>query len=148
MRLALGATRARLVRQLFTESALLALIGGGTGLLLAFWGKDFVGGFNTADYAGRPRDFQTDLGGPLLAATTSLTVLASLLFGLVPALQASRPNVMPTLKDAGASGGAYRTRLRQALVVGQITLAVTLMVGAALLVRSMDHPPDPAIRAR
>jgi len=138
VRLALGASRGRLIRQLLTESALIAALGGGVGLLLAFWGKDVVGAFNAADYAGRPRDFQTDLSGTVIAATGMLTLLATIIFGLVPAIHASKPEVMPTLKDEGASGGAHRARLRQILVIAQITLAVTLLVGAGLVIRSLE----------
>jgi putative ABC transport system permease protein len=139
VRLALGATRGRLVRQLLTESMLLAALGGSTGLLLAFWSKDFLAAFNLADYAGRPRDFQIDLRSPVLVATAAVTTIASLLFGVVPALQASKPDVIPVLKDEGASGGVRRARLRQTLVVAQIALAVMLVVGAGLLVRSLSR---------
>jgi putative ABC transport system permease protein len=138
VRLAVGATRARLVRQLFTESALLATIGAAAGILIAFWGKDLVGSLEPTDYAGRPRDLQTDLSGTVMMATAAITIVATMLFGVVPSLQASKPDVLPALKDEGASGGATRARLRQALVVGQLALAVTLLVGAGLLVRSLE----------
>jgi predicted permease len=139
VRLALGATRGRLVRQLLTESLLLAALGGGGGLLFAFWGKDLLAAFNLADYAGRPRDFQTDLRGPVLVATAAVTTMASVLFGVIPALQASRTDVIPVLKDEGMSDGSRRTRLRRALVVAQMALAVMLVVCAGLLVRSLSR---------
>jgi putative ABC transport system permease protein len=138
VRLAIGASRARLVRQLFTESALLAALGAGAGLLIAFWGKDFVGRLEPSDYAGRPRDLQTGLSGIVFIATAATTLVATVLLGVVPALQASTPDVIPALKDEGPSGGATRARLRQALVIGQLALAVMLLVGAGLLVRSVD----------
>jgi predicted permease len=155
VRLAIGATRARLVRQLFTESALLAVLGASAGLLIAFWGKDLVGSLEATDYAGRPRDLRTDLSGTVFMATAAITALATILFGVIPALQASKPDVVPALKDEGASGGATRARLRQALVVGQLALAVTLLVGAGLLVRSVEQvlagpgfDPRPVISVR
>ena len=138
IRLAVGASRARLLRQLLTESALLAALGAAAGLLIAFWGKDLVGSLEATDYAGRPRDLRTDLSGAVFVATATITVVATMIFGIVPALQASKPDVVPALKDEGSAGGAARARLRQVLVVGQLALAVTLLVGAGLLVRSVD----------
>ena len=150
LRYALGATRGRLVRQLFSESLLIAVLGAGTGLLFAFWGMDLISPFHTADYAGRPRDFHADLSWRVIAATTVVTALASLLFGLVPALHGSKLDLMPILKDEGASGGRRRARLRQVLVVGQIALSVMLVIGAGLLVRSVRNviagPDSPATR--
>lgn len=155
VRLALGATRGRLFRQLLTESVLLAALGGGAGLLLAFWSKDLLAALNFADYAGRPRDFQIDLRAPVLVVTTAVTTMASLLFGAIPALQASKADVIPVLKDEGASGGLRRARLRQTLVVAEIALAVVLVICAVLLVRSLNRvnagpgfDPSPVITLR
>jgi putative ABC transport system permease protein len=139
LRLALGASRGRLIRQLLTESAVVAALGAGTGLLLSLLGKDIIGVLQATDYAGRPRDFQTDLSGMVVAATAALTLLVTIVVGLVPAIHASRPDVMAILKDEGSSGGARRARLRQVLVVGQITLAIALVVGAGLTMRSVEN---------
>ncbi len=139
VRLALGASRSRLVRQLLTESIVLALIGGSGGLLLSIWGNDVLGSLYARDSAVRPIDFHLALGGWVVAATMGVTLLCALLFGLVPSLQASRPDVISTLKYEGASGGAERARLRQVLLVGQIALSVVLLVGAGLLVRSLQR---------
>ena len=135
VRIALGAGRARLVRQMMTESLVLAVCGGAVGVALAVWG--------TRALVASAGSMLPSVGGigvdrTVLAVAFGVTVVCGLLFGLVPALSASR-GIHLALKDAGrgSSGGVARHRLRTALVTGQLALAVVLLVGAGLLVRSL-----------
>ncbi len=136
VRLALGASRWRLVQQLLTESTMLALVGGAAGLLLALWAVDLLPSFFPPEAAG---GLDLSLDWRVLAFTFSVSVLTGLLFGLAPALQASRPNLIPALKeDAGGSGyGPRRLSLRNALVVAQLALSLVLLIGAGLFLRSL-----------
>ena len=135
VRAALGAGRARLVRQLLTESLVLAAIGGAIGLALAYWG---TGALVRSAGEMLPASSQVALDGMVLATAAFVTLACGAIFGLVPAIVASRGN-HSALKDGGrgSSGGAGRYRLRSALVVGQLALAAVLLVGAGLLVRSL-----------
>jgi putative ABC transport system permease protein len=135
LRTALGATRGRIVRQLLTESLLLAAAGGAAGLLLAWWGVELLAALS-------PRDL-VDLGNvrlnlPVLGFTLLVTLLTGLLFGLAPALQASKTDFVETLKEGGrgGTGGRRRARLRGAFVVTEVALALILLVGAGLMLRS------------
>ena len=137
IRLALGAGRWRLVRQLLTESALLAFIGGAVGLLLALWTVDLL---KQAVPAGlMPFAFDFSLDGRVLGFTLGLSLLTGMIFGLAPALQASRPDLLPALKDESQSfgTGARRFGLRNLLVVVQIALSLVLLIGAGLFLRSL-----------
>jgi putative ABC transport system permease protein len=132
------AGRTRILRQLLTESLLLAALGCALGLLLALWAVDLIVAFNPG---GIPRIEQVRLDGATLAFVSALGFLAALVFGLAPALQFSKPDLQSCLKESGpgATANPARHRLRGGLVVAEISLAVVLLVGAGLLLRSFIH---------
>jgi putative ABC transport system permease protein len=135
IRAALGAVRFRLIRQLITESMSLALLGGAGGILTAWWCVDLVLGFSRGNL---PRNAQISFDGRVLGFAIAASMLTALIFGLAPALQFSRPDLQESLKEGGrtAGDGSARHRLRNVLVVSEIALAFTLLIGAGLLVRS------------
>jgi len=137
IRLSLGASRAQLVRQLLTESVLLALAGGGVGVLLAVWLIDLVMAFKPPISIPLLLDLQLDWR--VLSFTVVLSLLTGTLFGLLPALQATKPELAPALKDESSLGGYRRSRLRNTLVVAQVALSLVLLVAAGLVVRSLQH---------
>nr|MDQ3805976.1 ADOP family duplicated permease [Acidobacteriota bacterium] len=137
------------VRQLLAESVLLAALGGGAGLLLAVWGVDILVGL---DPAGVRRVGEVGLDAGVLAFTVGLSLATGLLFGLAPALQASKTDFAETLKEGGRTGGGgpRRSRLRGALVVSEVALTLVLLVGAGLLVKSFARllEVDPGLDPR
>ncbi len=133
IRSALGASRWRVVRQLLTESVLLAVVGGGIGLLLAFWGMGSLLALAPEDL---PRVKDVALDGRVLGFTLLITVMTGIIFGLVPALQASNPNLNETLKEAGRGTTGGHHRVRSSLVVVEVALALLLLICSGLLIRS------------
>ncbi len=142
IRSAIGAGRFRLVRQLLTESVLLASLGGALGLLLGAWGLRVLLAFSPGDLPrlGSPHAASTFalLDWRVLAFTGGLALFTGILFGLFPALQLSKPDLNSTLKDAGgrSASGFRQSRTRGLLVVTEMALALVLLIGAALLIRS------------
>ncbi len=134
VRSALGASRGRIVQQLMTENILLAGVGGLVGVLFAFWGAPLLG---SAIPEGLFRVGDVSVDGTVLLFTVLLTATTPLLFGLAPALAVSRANLMDTIKDGGRGGSSRKSlRARRALVVSEVALAVVLISGMGLMVRS------------
>jgi predicted permease len=137
LRLALGAKRTTLIQQLLTETVLLALVGGGAGLLLAgFLLKALVAADLPLPF---PISLDLSLDGTVLGFSLLITAVAGVLFGLVPALQATNPDLAPTLKDESTGGGRPKGfSLRSALVVTQVAVSLVLLVGSGLFLRSLQ----------
>ena len=147
VRTALGAGAWRIVRQLVIESVLLALLGGVLGTMLALWGVDLLLAMAPK---GVPRIDEVSVSVTVLLFTAAVTALTGVLFGIFPALHAARANVGGMLKDGmrGSSGGVASRRARNTLVMAEMALAVVLLVGAGLLIRSFDKliAVDPGFR--
>ncbi len=146
IRQALGATRPRLVRQWLTESILLGVAGGALGLLLALWANQLL-----ISYLQTTPLASLDLGidWRVLAFTLGVSVITGIVFGLAPALQASRLDIVMALKSEDAQrAGSRRSRLRAVFVTAQVTLSVVLLVGAGLFIRSLQsaNTIDPGFR--
>jgi predicted permease len=139
LRLALGASRGRLIRQLLTESVLLAVAGGALGMVFALWIKN--GLLVVTDWGGPEMSaLEPSLDLRVFGFTLGLSVLTGLFFGIVPALRATRFDLTPTLKDAARGSGAInRSLLSKGLVVAQVSLSVLLLIGAGLLVRTLRN---------
>ncbi|MGB9180687.1 MAG: ABC transporter permease [Pyrinomonadaceae bacterium] len=135
IRTALGAGRWRIIRQLLTESVMLALIGGGLGLLLSLWSTDLLASLTPEDI---PRVHEIGLDWRVLGWTMGVSVLTGIIFGTAPALQASRLDLNETLKEGarGTVGSARHNRTRSLLVVAEVALSLVLLVGAGLLIRT------------
>ncbi len=141
VRLALGAGRSRIVRQLLTESVLLALVAGVAGTVLAMWLTNLLVAFIPALPEGIRLSIDLRMDWHVLAYTFGFSFLVGVLFGLVPALQISRPDVIATLKEGSEvfAGGYAQSRLRNGLIVAQVAFALLLLVGAGLAMRSLHN---------
>ena len=150
IRSALGAARLRLVRQMMTECLLLAIAGGGAGLLLAYWLTGLLESFNSTDVIGEmARVASITIDGRVLGFTLVASLMTGMLFGLFPAFQLSRPDLTVSLKEGGRGSGFRGRGLRSALMVSEVALAIVLLVGAGLLIRSFVKllSVDPGYRA-
>ncbi|HEU4390847.1 MAG TPA: ABC transporter permease [Blastocatellia bacterium] len=141
IRIALGASRSRVIWQLLTESMLIALLGGSLGLLLANWGTSLV------EFLGSkviPSLTSIEIDTRVLGFTLAISLVTGVAFGLAPALHASNPDLNESLKEGGRSSGAgtSRSRLRNALVVSQVAMSLVLLVCSGLLIRSIGRLAD------
>ena len=137
IRLAIGATRGRLVRQVLTESVIVSLIGGALGVLIALWSTQALVSLNPQ---GIPRSAEIGIDGRVLLFALAVSIGSGILFGLVPASQSTRRNVNEALKECGkSSSGQYAHRLRGGLVIVQIAFAFMLVVCAGLLIKSFNQ---------
>jgi putative ABC transport system permease protein len=137
VRLALGATRFRLVRQLLTESVLLALAGGALGLLPALWLLDLVTAIKIPVTIPGAIDLHADYR--VFIFTVMLSLATGVMFGLLPALQATKTDLVPALKEEASFGGGRRSWLKSTLIVSQIALSLVLLVGGGLMMRALGQ---------
>lgn len=137
VRLALGASRGRLIRQLLTENLLVSLAGGAAGVLIAMWLTDLIAAWRPPVDFPLPTEFPLDWR--VIAFSFGLSLLTTLLFGLAPALQSTRTALVPALKNEPVSSRLRRWQSRDVLVVLQMALSVVLLVGSVLVVRSLQH---------
>jgi putative ABC transport system permease protein len=133
IRTALGASRWRIVRQLLTESVLLSFLGGALGLLLARWGVKLIIAISPNTI---PRSREINLDMRVVAFTIGISVLTGIVFGIVPSLLASKPDLNETLKEAGRGSTGSRHLFRSGLVVSEVALTMVLLIGAGLMIRS------------
>jgi predicted permease len=136
IRAALGAGKLRVIRQLLTESVLLSLCGGGLGLLIASWGTQ---GFISSLPRGLPRAEEIHLDTRVLIFTLAISVLSGIFFGLSPALRLMKPRLQETLKEGGRTVSGKRSRAQSVLVIVEMAMALVLLVGAGLMLRSLGR---------
>jgi putative ABC transport system permease protein len=139
IRLALGASRIRIMRQLFVENALLSVLGGVLGLLLAFWVTSILGSIKPPTPVPIILDFKPDIR--VLVFTLIVSLVASLVFGLAPALQSTKPDLVPVLKKESfvAVGGRRKFHLSTLFVIGQVAMSFVLLTSATLFIRSLQN---------
>ena len=134
IRQALGASRLRLIKQMLTESLMLALLGGSIGAIIALWGTDLLASLGPESLS---RLGHIKIDARVLGFTLTLSLLTGVIFGLMPALQASRPRLNELLKEGGRSSGiSLRSRTRSLLVISEVALSLMLLIGAGLMVKS------------
>jgi predicted permease len=144
VRLALGAGRARIVRQLFTESIMLSILGGALGILFAYWGAHAIISFVSSNQP-RPLGFAAGVDLRVLGFTVAVSLLTGILFGIAPTFRSARVDLTPALKEGEGSstgtarGGGRWFSIGNALVVAQVALAIVVLVGAGLLVRTLAN---------
>jgi len=155
IRLALGASRPRLVRQLLVESGVLAIAGGVSGLIVAIWATDLAGRFVAGAGPGTTSYYTLSLDLRVLAAGFAIALVTGLATGIAPALQSTRTDAVPALKDESAGTGSRRTPLREGLIVLQVAVSVLLLAASGLVVRSFltvqrgpGFDPDAIVVAR
>lgn len=138
IRAALGASRNRVIRQLLTESIILSLMGGALGLLIAYWGVDLLIAM-APDII--PRAHEIGINQSVLAFTLGVSLITGIVFGLAPALQASKPDLNATLKEGGRTSGTDSRLfgLRNILVISEVALSLILLIGAGLMIKSFVH---------
>jgi predicted permease len=141
MRLALGADRTRIVRQLLTESTVLAIAAGIIGVFVANWGSRFLSQLVSAKSGLNPIPFEVDVhpNASVLSFDLGISILTAIVFGLVPALRATHVDLAPAMKESVHAVVAGKWRFGKLLVVGQLALSVVILVGAGLFLRSMAH---------
>ena len=149
VRVALGATRFDLIRQLLAESLVLSVVSGALGLLAAMWGTGLLAHITQINL---PRVREIHVDGQTLAFTFAISILTGVLFGLIPSLQSSQPDLNAVLRESsrGTSGSTRRNRTRSVLVIGQVALSIVLLISAGLLIRSfmaLEHV-DPGFEPR
>ncbi len=137
IRLSIGASRWRLIRQLLTESLILSALGGAVGILLGVWIINLFLAFKPPIEIPLTLVLKTDWR--VLLFSIAVSILTSLIFGLVPAWQATKPELVPALKDTTSQSGYRRSWLRSGLVVGQITLSLVLLIAAGLVIRALQR---------
>jgi len=136
VRLAVGASRWRLIRQLLTESVLLSILGGAVGVIFAFWGRSALIALSDRNTEFMPADVNPDLNLRVLAFTIGVSLITGILFGLAPAFRATRVDLATSLKQSKRHTGAV-SRLSKGLVVAQVALSLLLLIGAGLFIRTM-----------
>lgn len=138
VRLAVGAGRWRLIRQLLTESVLLAAIGGAAGILVAYWGKNALAALATRNTSFLPEGVEPTLSWRVLAFTVGVSLLTGIIFGMAPAWRATKSDLAGGLKQSRRSSGSV-SRLSKALIVAQVALSLLLLTGAGLCIRSLTN---------